>query len=75
MGDLIGNVRNDNWAYEAVDNINDALTNMIVFFCIELACTLASYLIMRIYCKIDCLKIVAVIQKELLEAILFISAI
>ena len=66
MGSLIGNVRNDYWAYEAVDDINYALANMVVFFFIELACTVATYVILRIYCRINCLKIVAVIQKEFL---------
>ena len=68
MGGLIGNVRNDYWAYEAVDDINNALANMIVFFFIELACTVATYVILRIYCKINCLKIVGVIQKEFFNA-------
>ena len=64
MGSLIGNVRNDYWAYEAVDDINYALANMVVFFFIELACTVATYVILRVFCKINCLQIVAAIQKE-----------
>ena len=64
VGSLIGNVRNDYWSFEAVDDINDALTNMVLFFFVDLASTVVTYVVLRIYCNINCLKFIASIQKE-----------
>ena len=64
VGSLIGNIRNDYWAFEAVEDINDAFTNMALFFFVDLASTIATYVLLRVYCKINYLKIVAEIQKE-----------
>ena len=64
VGSLIGNVRNDYWSFEAVDDINDALTNMVLFFFVDLSSTVVTYVVLRIYCNINCLKFIAEIQKE-----------
>ena len=64
VGSLIGNVRNDYWAYEAVDDVNEALTDMTIFFFVEVACMVATCVILQIYCHINYLKIVAELQKE-----------
>ena len=61
-----GNIKNSYWAFEAVEDINDALTNMAVFFSVDLVSTIATYVVLRVYCKINYLKIVAEIQKEFL---------
>ena len=63
-GSVIGNIRNSLWEFEAVEDINDALTNMAVFFFVDLVSTIATYVVLRIYCKTNFLKIVAEIQRE-----------
>ena len=64
VGSVIGNIRNNYWAFEAVEDINDSLTNMAVFFCVDLLSSIATCVVLRLYCKINYLKIVAAIQKE-----------
>ena len=64
VGSVIGNIRNSYWAFEAVEDINDALKNMMGFFFVDLLSTIATYVVLRIYCKINYLKIVAEMQKE-----------
>ena len=64
VGSVIGNIKNSYWAFEAVEDINDALTNMAVFFSVDLVSTIATYVVLQIYCKINYFKIVTEIQKE-----------
>ena len=64
IGGLIGNVSNGYWAYEAIDNINDTLANMIILFLVDFVSTLASVLILWYSCKINLLMLFTELQRE-----------
>ena len=64
IGSLVGNVSNGYWAYEAVENIYDTLSNMMVFFFVDLASSIVNTMVLRVSCQINILQAIANLQKE-----------
>ena len=68
IGAIIGNVSNSYWTYQAIDDINETLKKMSVFFLIDFTSTLASATILWFACKINLFNMFVVLQKEFFKA-------
>ena len=63
--DILGNVKNDYWQYSAVSDIDDTMKWISIMFGIDFISTIISFLLLRIFCKINIFKIYVLLQKEM----------
>ena len=61
---LFGNISNDYWAYEAIDNIGKDLENMMNLFLVDFLSIIISAIALWYTCKIDIFKSLRELQKE-----------
>ena len=61
---LFGGIGNSYWTYNAIEDINQALENMTIFFLADFSSTVASGLILWFSCKINLLNAFNELQKE-----------
>ena len=62
---ILGNVKNDYWQYSAVSNIDDTMKWISIMFAIDFISTIISALLLRIFCKLNILKVYILLQKEM----------
>ena len=61
---VIGNIKNSYWQYEAEDNVQHVITNVLLYFIVDLACgTLCTFILYKI-CGISLLHVCASLCKE-----------
>ena len=63
--DILGNVKNGYWQYLAVSNISDTMKWISIMFAIDFISTIISFILLRIFCKINIFKIYVLLQKEM----------
>jgi hypothetical protein len=61
---LIGNMQNSYWQYTAIEDVDQLIKNVTRFFLIDLLSGIAASVILWFSCRIDLLKVYAVLQKE-----------
>ena len=61
---LFGGIGNSYWTYNAIEDINQALENMIIFFVVDFSSTIATGLILWLSCKINLWKVFNELQNE-----------
>ena len=61
---ILGNIGNSYWAYTAIDNIDQTLENMVMFFLIDFSSTLLSSCILWVICRINLWSVFLELQKE-----------
>ena len=64
IGAITGNISNSYWLYQAIDDINETLRKMAVFFLVDFTSSLSSATILWFACKINLWKVFIVLQKE-----------
>ena len=63
-GALFGNIRRSIWTFEAIENINETLLNIGIFFIVDFSSTVICAIILRIYCQINLWNVFLQLQKE-----------
>ena len=63
-GHLYGNILNSYWTYIAIEDVGENLKKMCLFFSVDFASTIASAIILWLYCKINMFKAFIELQKE-----------
>lgn len=63
--DILGNVKNGYWQYSAVSDINDTMKWISIMFAIDFISTIISFVLLRIFCKINIVRIYVLLQKEM----------
>lgn len=61
---IFGNVMNSYWTYTAIENIEETLTSMAIFFLIDFSSTLITSSILWYFCQINLWKLLVDLQKE-----------
>ena len=54
--ELLGNIKNGNWNYTAIEDISDACFWLIVLFIVDLGSLLICIILLKVYCKMNNLK-------------------
>ena len=63
-GHLIGNISNSYWAFVPIENIQSTLTNMAMFFFVDVASIIMTAVIFWIFCRINYFKLFLLLQQE-----------
>ena len=61
---LLGNVGNSYWSYQAVEDIDQTITMIFLFFFIEFCGTVASGILLKLTCNINLLAIISDVAHE-----------
>ena len=61
---LFGNISNTYWGFTPIENIDETIQNMFIFFLVDFSSTVVSAILLRSFCKINLWKVFLVIQKE-----------
>ena len=69
---LFGNIGNGYWAFEAIQNINEYLIKVTIFFLIDFSSTVATAIVLRFSCKINLCNALVELQTEFLARFCFI---
>ena len=62
--EIIGNIKNGLWHYTAIENFDETLFWITILFLFDLASTLVSFILLRVFCKINILTMFVQIQKH-----------
>ena len=62
--DLIGNLCNDYWQFEAIQDFSQAFQNMGTFFLVDLFSTLVTATILKVFCQINIWHVMMELLKE-----------
>ena len=62
--ELFGNIKNAYWTFTAIEDIEETIENMLLFFFIDFSSAVASTIILQLFCRINICKVFAVTQKE-----------
>ena len=62
--EIIGNIKNGLWHYTAIEDFNETLFWLATMFLFDFASSLVSFILLRIFCKINILKMFILIQKH-----------
>ena len=62
--ELFGNIGNSYWQFERVDDIHEAVRNMVIFFAVDFGSAIVSAIILQVTCKINLLAATSSMQKE-----------
>ena len=61
---ILGNISNDYWQYEAIEDINGYMANLGLFFMIEFSCAIVTTIILWFTCRINLCKAFVELQEE-----------
>ena len=61
---ILGNISNDYWQYEAIQDINEYLASLGLFFLIEFSCAVVTAVILWFTCRINLCKAFVQLQEE-----------
>ena len=61
---ILGNISNDYWQYEAIEDINGYLSSLGLFFSIEFSCAIVTTIILWFACRINLCKAFVELQEE-----------
>ena len=61
---VLGNISDDYWQYEAIDDINGYLSSLGLFFSIEFSCAIVTAIILWFACRINLCKAFVALQEE-----------
>ena len=62
--DVLGNVKNSYWQYQAVENLERAISNLLLLVSIDLLSLVISLFLLWKFCKINILKVYIYLQKQ-----------
>ena len=62
--DMIGNISNEYWAYSAIEDINNTLEVMGTYLFVDFSSLIVCTIVLGIFCRINFLAAIMVIQKE-----------
>ena len=62
---ILGNIQNGYWQYSAVTNLEATIGLIATMFFIDFGSTIISFLLLRVYCKINIIKMYMYLQKEM----------
>ena len=63
-GEVIGNIRNSYWQYSAINNMENTIKWLSIFFVVDFMSVIVSVFLLRAICKINLVKIYFQLQKE-----------
>ena len=61
---LIGNIQNDYWQYEKIENIDALVKNISLFVCVDIISGALCYLILFVSCRFNLIQIAATVLRE-----------
>ena len=63
-GDVIGNIRNSYWQFSAVEDVNQAMTYLCIFFFVDFSSLVICTILLRSFCGTSLYKVFSALQSE-----------